>query len=144
MLTRSYHGTSSYNILSSPLSPFEHILGRPPSILRFTAAPFDHSKHLWRYLPNTSCHLHPHVVCIFFFGPRALHKNSFPTNFGCLPFEFPPLHPRNFGLFIPMGTDPKMEVSHHKIMLGQNTLSRYHLTIQTSLLSSLLVSTKSI
>jgi hypothetical protein len=32
-----------------------------------------------------------------------------------------------------MGTDPKTEISHHKIMLGRNTLFRSHLTIQTCL-----------
>jgi hypothetical protein len=32
-----------------------------------------------------------------------------------------------------MGTEPKTEVNHHKIMLGHDTLSRYHLTIKTGL-----------
>jgi hypothetical protein len=54
-------------------------------------------------------------------------------NFGCPSFEFPPLRPRKFGLFISMGMNPKTDVSHHKIMLGHVTLSRYHLAIQTCL-----------
>jgi hypothetical protein len=40
-------------------------------------------------------------------------------------------------LFIHMGTDPKTEVSHHKIMLGHNTLrvSRYNPNMLVYLLS---------
>jgi hypothetical protein len=47
--------------------------------------------------------------------------------------RFSPLCSHNIGLFIPMGTHLKTKDRHHKLMLRDNTLLRYHLAIQACL-----------
>jgi hypothetical protein len=46
-----------------------------------------------------------------------------------LPFELPPLRSREFGMLLPLDTNPKAEIINHKLMLMDNTLSGYHLAI---------------
>ena len=78
---------------------------------------------------NASRHLHPHIVCIPSFLPRALLNDPLLERLSYLPLELPSLRSSDFGTLILLDTNPKAEVSNHQLMLGYNTLPRYHLTV---------------
>jgi hypothetical protein len=86
----------------------------PPSIFSITFAPFSCSTRL----PNIGCHLLP---------SKRLFDGPFLEDFCLLPFQFSPLCSRNLYLFIPMSTHLKTKDRHHKLMLRDNTLPKYHL-----------------
>jgi hypothetical protein len=44
------------------------------------------------------------------------------------PSCLPPLRSSNFRMLIPLDTNPKAEISHHKLMLMDNTLSSFFLS----------------
>jgi hypothetical protein len=120
------HGTNVYNIflLNNPLDFFI----APPSIFSFASAPFSCSTNLWGHLSDVGCYLLPHV-CLIFFLPSVLFDGLFLEDLCLLLFQFSPLRSYDLG-FITIGAQLKMKYHHHKFMLRDNTLPRFHLTIQ--------------
>jgi hypothetical protein len=108
------------------------------SIFQFTFISSSYSKHIYNHLSNLSCHLFPHTICIFTYVPRTFCNKSIIKHLRRVFFELPPLHSRDFDGSISSDAYLKMKVSHHKLLLWDDTLTRYNLIIYTvwSLLSS--------
>jgi hypothetical protein len=102
----------------------------PQSIVfRCTFIFFDYSKHLYNYLPNTSCHLLPHTIWSSLMCPRPFCNKFILKHLKRVPFEFSSLHSHDFHGSFSSNVYLKIKVSNHKHVLWDDMLTIFNLII---------------
>jgi hypothetical protein len=115
-----------------------YIIILPPNVFRFTFISSVYFKHLYNHLLNVSQHLISYTIRIFTFVLRSFCNNSILKHLRNVHFELSPLHSCDFRASISTDAKLKMKVNNQKLVLCDDTLAIYNLTIHTiwSLLSS--------
>jgi hypothetical protein len=106
-----------------------YIIIPPPNVFRFAFIFSDYSKHLYSHLPNVSRHLIPYIISIFTSVSRSFCNNYIIKHLRNVPFELPPLHSRDFCASISPDAYLKMKSNNQKLVLCDDKLARYKLTI---------------
>jgi hypothetical protein len=108
-----------------------YIIILPLSIFRFTFISSGYSKYLYSQLPKVSRHLILHIIYIFTCVLSFFYNNYILKHPRSVPFELPPLRSHDFRASISQDAYLKKKVCHEKLMLCDDTLTRYNLTIYT-------------
>src|SRR6185503_15771750 len=127
-------------MLAAPLSRWRHLKHFLFSLIALCTSSFHHQVSFPSCLPplltpsTSEATFRTHVAIFSHMSSVSSPSSQDPSpsilkRLRRFPSKLPPLRFHNLGTFVPVDTYPKTKVHHHKLVLRDNTLPRYHPTI---------------